>query len=65
MSVRHAIKGFETHMHDNAAQARGCTEMGGPVLYFAFLDAQAEVEARYAALDAEDFAEFELARTQD
>lgn len=54
MIVRHAIKGFETHEHDNAAQARGCTEMGGPARYFAFLAAQADVDARYAAEDDAD-----------
>ena len=42
MSVRHAIKGFETHMHDTAAQARHCTELGGPEVFFAELDAIAE-----------------------
>lgn len=37
MSVCHAIKGFETHLHDTAAEARECTSAGGPDLYWALL----------------------------
>ncbi len=49
MTVRHAIKGYETHTHDTAAQARMCTELGGPDYYFEALDAQDQADAEFAA----------------
>ena len=49
MTVRHAIKGFETHMHDDAGHARTCTQVGGPDRYWLMVDEKAEADAEYAA----------------
>jgi hypothetical protein len=60
MSVRHAIKGFETHMHDTAAQARECTRLGGPDHYFQWVDSENEFDGAAAYerhLETRDWAE--------